>query len=82
MIRTGKKKIKGSDAIFNIFNYAFFTVFTLICIYPFYYLFINTISANDLSANGAINFIPKGIHFDNYVNVVKIKGLGVAMWIS
>lgn len=77
-----KQKLKASELTFNIFNYIFFILFTLICIYPFYYLFINTISANDLSANGTINFIPKGIHFDNYVSVIKIKGLGTAIMIS
>lgn len=77
-----KKKLDVSDLTFNLLNYTFFAIFTIICIYPFYYLFINTISANDLSANAMINFIPKGIHFDNYINVIKIKGLGTAMWIS
>ena len=77
-----KRKKSLSDIVFDLLNYTFFFLFTLICIYPFYYLIINTISANDLSANGFINFIPKGIHFDNYRNVIKIRGLGTALWIS
>jgi putative aldouronate transport system permease protein len=81
---TKKRKIKktSTDFAFDILNYTFFLLFTLICIYPFYYLIINTISSNVLSANGAINFIPQGIHFDNYANVIKIRGLGTALWIS
>lgn len=82
MSKKVKKKLTVQDLTFVLLNYLFFTAFTIICIYPFYYLIINTISANDLSANGAINFIPKGIHFGNYVNVMKIKGLGTAIWIS
>lgn len=77
-----KEKLSLSEKIFNIFNYTFFILFTLICIYPFYYLIINTISANDISANGGVNFIPKGIHFGNYLSVIKIKGLDTAIWIS
>lgn len=77
-----KKPRTASDIAFNICNYAFFAVFTLICIFPFYYLIINTISSNQLSANGVINFLPKKIHFDNYVNVVKIRGLGTALGVS
>ncbi|QHQ63025.1 ABC transporter permease subunit [Anaerocolumna sedimenticola] len=77
-----KKKPEGADLVFNILNYSFFIVFTLICIYPFYYLIINTLSANDLSANGMINFLPKKIHFNNYINVIKIRGLGTALWVS
>ena len=55
---------------------------TLICLYPFYYLIINTISANDLSANGLITLIPKGIHFENYKQVLQLSGLSTAALIS
>ncbi len=77
-----KKKTEGADIVFNILNYLFFILFTLICIYPFYYLIINTISANDLSSNGKINFLPQKIHIENYINVIKIRGLGTALWVS
>lgn len=69
--KTHKKKYKYSagDIVFYIFNYAFFTIFTISCIFPFYYLFINTISENSLVIRGAIKFVPHGIHFDNYVKL-------------
>jgi ABC-type sugar transport system, permease component len=68
--------------VLDIFLYVFYTVITFLCIYPFYYLVINTISANNLSANGDITFIPKQIHFYNYQEVFKITGLGNAAFIS
>ena len=70
--KTHKKKTKYTvgDVIFNILNYAFFGIFTISCIFPFYYLFINTISDNSLVRIGAINFIPKGIHFQNYLSML------------
>ena len=77
-----KKKTSLCDWIFNIFLGLFFTLFTLICIYPFYYLIINTISANDISANGQIMFLPKGIHFQNYIDVFKIPDLASAALVS
>ena len=79
-----KKKIKLSfgDKIFSVLNYGVFGVFTILCIFPFYYLFINTISNNDLSGRGLITFIPKGIHFSNYVQILNIPGLGQAGMIS
>lgn len=77
-----KKNYSRQDITFSIINYLIFGLFTLICAYPFYYLFINTISANDLSANGLINFIPRQIHLQNYINVIKVRGLGTALWIS
>jgi putative aldouronate transport system permease protein len=82
MVTKNKFKLSTSDIIFSIINYTFFAIFTIICIYPFYYLIINTISSNELSANGAINFLPKQIHIDNYINVIKIRGLGTALLVS
>jgi putative aldouronate transport system permease protein len=77
-----KEKLSFGDIVFNIFNYGFFGLFTVLCIFPFYYLFINTISNNDLSNKGLITFLPKGIHFSNYVQVLNIQGLGQAGMIS
>ena len=77
-----KKPLSASDKVFNVFNYLLFGVLTLICLYPFYYLIINTISANDLSANGLITLIPKGIHFENYKQVLQLSGLSTAALIS
>ena len=34
--------------LFNVINYTMFGLFTLLCVFPFYYLFINTISNNEL----------------------------------
>ena len=62
------------DVVFDVLNYIFFTVFTLTCIFPFYYLFINTISSNDLVKKGMINFYPKGLNIDNYL---KLREVGI-----
>ena len=40
------------------------------------------VSANDLSANGLITLIPKGIHFENYKQVLQLSGLSTAALIS
>lgn len=68
--------------LFNVLNYTFFAIFTLLCLYPFYYLFINTISSNDLSSRGLVIFYPKVIHFTNYIEVLQVKGLSQAALIS
>ena len=77
-----RKKTGAVDAAFNIANYLIFGIFTLLCIYPFYYMVINTISANDLSAAGAIRFIPRGIHLENYKALAQLRGLGPAALVS
>ena len=75
-------RISFGERVFLFFLYVFFLLFTLICVYPFYYLIINSISANDVSARGDVMFYPIGIHFQNYVDVMKIQGLGQAALIS
>lgn len=77
----GIKKTKG-NIVFGILNYAVFGLFTLICFYPFYYLIINSVSANDLSSNGSINFLPSQLHLENYKQVLQLKGLGLAALVS
>lgn len=76
------QKITPGERIFLVILYLFFILFTFICVYPFYYLIINSISANDVSARGDVMFYPIGIHFQNYVDVMKIQGLGQAALIS
>lgn len=77
-----KKKRSTGDVVFNVINYTVFGIFTLICILPFYYLFINTISANDLVSKGQILLLPKEIHFNNYIEILNMKGLGMAALVS
>lgn len=80
-IERGKKRSK-EDVIFGVVNYTLFAVFTLICVYPFYYLIINSLSANDLSGNGSINFLPRQLHLENYKQVLQLKGLATAALVS
>ena len=75
-------KLRKNDVVFNIINVTMFLLFTFICVFPFYYIFINTITNNELSTAGKILFYPKGIHFKNYIEVFKLKGIGVAAFIS
>lgn len=77
-----KDQLTRSDITFNICNYLFFIIFTFICFYPFYYLIINSISNNELSALGEIRFLPKEIHFENYIQILKLGGLPTAAVVS
>lgn len=77
-----KRKLTGGDVAFNIINYTVFILITLACVFPFYYLFINTISSNELVRLGQIQLIPRGIHFENYVQVMKIPGILDALFVS
>ena len=75
-------KLSKGDIIFNIINYTVFALLTIACLFPFYYLFINTISSNELVRLGKIQLYPQEIHFENYVQVLKIPGIMDALFVS
>ena len=77
-----KYRVSVGDVIFNILNYTFFILLVLVCVFPFYYLFINTISDNTLVGRGQIYLIPRGVHFDNYARVINLRGFGDAVRVS
>lgn len=70
------------DILFEVLNYLVFTLFTIACIFPFYYLFINTISNNDMVLKGTINFIPRGIHLGNYLALLNVGDLSTSFLVS
>ena len=82
--KTHKKKYRTrpGDMLVNLINYLIFILFTVACIFPFYYLFINTISDNDLVVKGVINFIPRGLHLDNYKSLLNVSDLSNAFLVS
>lgn len=75
-------KKKPSDYVFTIINYAFFGIFTICCLFPFYYLFINTISDNDMVRKGQITLIPHGLNIQNYIMMLNVSDLGNAFIVS
>ena len=80
--KSNRHKYNVGDIIFFILDYFFFTVFTLACLFPFYYLFINTISDADLVTKGMINFVPKGININNYLALKNVNDLGNSLIVS
>jgi ABC-type sugar transport system, permease component len=76
------KRLTGGDIVFNCFNYLIFSLFALICISPFYYIFINTVSDNTLVDTGKIILFPKGIQINNYIDIFRLRNLGHSAMIS
>lgn len=76
------RRAKAGTFAFNLLNALILGLFTFTCVFPFYYIFINTISNNELVAKGSILFYPIGLHFQNYRQVIMIRGLGNAALIS
>lgn len=85
MSKQGKRvkyKVSLGDRMISVVTYLVYIFFAFVCAYPFYYIFINSISANDLSERGKILFWPQGVHFNNYAQVLKIPDLFTALKVS
>ena len=77
-----QKYIDKGDVVFNIINYTFYALFAIACFFPFYYLFINTISNNDLVSSGQVTWYPKGLQLGNYISLLNVNELGTAFLVS
>lgn len=79
-----KSRIKTSvgDKIVSVVTYFINAIFAFVCVYPFYYVIINSISNNDLSQHGKVLLVPLEIHFSNYKSVFTLPGLLDAAKIS
>lgn len=77
-----KYKLSTGDIIFNILNYSFFGIFTISCIFPFYYIFINTISSRSAVTRGDVLFYPIGVTLKNYVDILKVDDVFRAFGVS
>lgn len=77
-----KRQTSVGDKVFNVVNITVFVLLALICIFPFYYLFINTISNNDLVGKNMITLIPQGIHFSNYLALKDVPDFGNSVLIT
>lgn len=70
------------DVVFDILNHSVFLLFTISCIFPFYYIFINTISNAELVVAGKITLWPQGINIQNYINMMNVDALGQAFLVT
>ena len=77
-----KYKVSAGDRIISVVTYVIYSIFAFVCAYPFYYIFINTVSDNDLVRKGAINFLPQGIHIQNYISMFNVNDVGTALVVT
>lgn len=75
-------KMTPSDIVFNVIGIIIFSLITLICAYPFWYLIICTISDQRMVDLNQIVLLPHGINFKNYVEIFKVQNLSNAASIS
>ena len=75
-------KSSASRRVFQVFNYIFLLLITFICIYPFWYVVIYTLS--DPSKVGEIPpvLIPSGFSLENYKQILTLNGFLPSLGIS
>ena len=88
MVTTAATRTRGprartvGDVLFTGVNTVGFVVMVVLCAYPFYYLVINAVSANDVSALGDVRLWPVGLHLANFTEVFSLRGLPMAAAVS
>lgn len=75
-------RIGANDVVFYIINYAVFTVLTLLCFFPFYFLLINSISDPIELTKGVATFWPKGFSLDSYIGIFKVRNIGTSFLVT
>lgn len=78
------KKIKSSPAVivYQIFNYIILGLLTLICIYPFWYMLIYTLSDPSIADIKTPILLPEHITLFNYEQIFQLNGFFHALLIS
>lgn len=75
------KTRKLSIDTFSIINYIFLSILLIACIYPFYYIFIYSISI-PVEAEKGIYLLPAGFTLKNYMSVLSLPGIGNSALVS
>ena len=68
--------------LFDILNHIILLVFVVMCTYPFYYIFIYSVSIPAEAAKGGIYFFPKGFSLESYKQMFQLNNILNAAFIS
>ena len=78
----GKRKISGGELVFQVCMVILFSLLFLSCAYPFYYVFIASISNPEAASRAMITFYPLQPTLDNYRQVLRLNGMSKAFVVS
>src|SRR5690348_12750318 len=76
-----KQQATIAERLFDGLNYIFMAVFTLVCIYPFYYLLIYSLDDPIEAARGVYLF-PSKLNFQSYIEIYKLGTVPHAFLVS
>ncbi len=72
-----RRHIDWKDVAFSIFNYTFLSLLVIVTIYPFYYIFIYSIS-DSIEAQKGVYLWPAGFSLEAYKTTVQLPGIADA----
>jgi multiple sugar transport system permease protein/putative aldouronate transport system permease protein len=81
MIKSQAKTLNPFGYLLSGVNYLLLGLFAFTCIYPFWFIFINSFSSPAAVTNGVF-FLPKEFSIDAYKNLSMIPGLYSSIFIS
>jgi len=77
-----KHKQSFGTIIFYVLSFIILISFSIICFYPFYYIFIYSISSPDATSKTMLTLLPLQPTLENYNVIFKLPGIGSAFFIS
>lgn len=75
-----KTKNTPGRVVFSIFNYVIFGLLVLLCLYPLWYIFVQSLSSSNIAGKGIL--LPYKTSFVNYTIVFKLPGVFPALGVS
>ena len=74
-----EKNTSTSRKVFQVLNALFFVLFTFLCVYPLWYVLIQSLSSGN---TGKAVFLPEGFTLKNYTQVFQMPNVAHAMGVS
>lgn len=74
-----EKNASTSRRVFQVLNALFFVLFTFLCVYPLWYVLIQSLSSGN---TGKAVFLPEGFTLKNYAQVFQMPNVAHAMGVS
>ena len=69
-VKRGKREVA-----YSVFNYIFFTLLSIVMVYPFWHVIMMSLSSVEATARGGIILWPQGFNLDTYAQVFKDPSL-------
>lgn len=75
------KKTNLAERVFQYANAGMLIVLTILCLYPFYYIFIYSLS-DPVQASRGLVLLPRGLTYSGYAQILQLQNIGQAIVVS